>query len=380
MIKSTAVSLKNAKCMLVLIFLLSFIMTLPTNANTLAAPRLPVDVTYAEAFPDNVFREYVLKEIIKNGRGDSDIVSVLDQEVMAKIDLLFICNMDIYDLSGLEYFVNLWYLDASVDKLTSLDVSKNTALEYIFVSNNQLSFLDVSNNPNLQILDVLDNQLEGLDVTNNKDLETLFVTENNMISPSDVIGWQENGLIIDKELSFLFYPQRGVTVSGRISSYNPQRETKIALYRAGSEHLVNDLAAKTTIEAKEAGSGQITQDFTLEYVPAGVYDLVVSKQTHVNYTITGVIVGKIDMDLSTHPDSNINMITLPCGDINEDGFINSSDLSIIIMPSNYGKQITEAGVNPLADLIGSGWVNSSTLSVIILPANYDKTHIKYAYN
>ena len=73
------------------------------------------------------------------------------------------------------------------------------------------------------------------------------------------------------------------------------------------------------------------------------------------------------------------MITLPCGDINSDGYIDSADLGTIILPRNYGKQITDEGVDPLADLEGVGCVDSGSISVIILPVNYNKTHIVYPY-
>ena len=166
------------------------------------------------------------------------------------------------------------------------------------------------------------------------------------------------------------------SLTGRVSSYNPQRETKIELYLTGTEHL----AASAIIEALPEGFGQTTQEFTLKSIPEGVYDLVVSKKTHLNYSITGIPVGAAGLDLTMHPDDNINTISLPCGDINEDGFINSSDLSILILPANYNKSISDPEVDPLADLTGSGWVNSSALSVIILPSNYNRTHITYTFS
>jgi len=182
-------------------------------------------------------------------------------------------------------------------------------------------------------------------------------------------GWG----IIDFEKYGVF--NGGVRITGQIQSYNPRKVTSITLYEAGK----NTVCASATIEAEATGSGQVTQEFSLMGVSEGVYDLVVSKQTHLNYTITGVIVGGDDLDLTENADPNISLITLLCGDINEDGYINSSDLSIVILPANYNKQTTENGVDPLADLTGSGWVNSSCLSVVILPANYNKTHVVYAY-
>jgi hypothetical protein len=65
--------------------------------------------------------------------------------------------------------------------LTSLDISKNTALTYLQCSNNQLMSLDVSKNTALKDLQCLDNQLTTLDVSNNTAL-TYLRCENNYMA------------------------------------------------------------------------------------------------------------------------------------------------------------------------------------------------------
>lgn len=163
----------------------------------------------------------------------------------------------------------------------------------------------------------------------------------------------------------------GVTVAGRVITFNPNNETTIKL-------LQDDRVAAQTIIEQEPGKGQVEQQFTLENVTPGVYKMVITKKTHLSYTITNLIIGSEDVDLTESADSNISTIILPCGDINGDGFIDSSDLSIIILPENYDRQ-TNACTSPAADLAGIGWVNSVSLSIVILPANYDKTHIVRPY-
>ena len=165
----------------------------------------------------------------------------------------------------------------------------------------------------------------------------------------------------------------GVQVNGRVQSYNPHNPATVALMQGGEK------IYSTTIEAAD-GSGSVNQAFIFDSVKPGIYDLVVTKKAHLNYTVTDVIVGADGVDLTQNPDPKINLIALPCGDINGDGFINSSDLTVIIVPANYDKPVTAAGVNPLADLVGAGFVNSSSISVIILPANYDKKHVVYPYS
>ena len=68
------------------------------------------------------------------------------------------------------------------NQLTSLDVSKNTALTVLRCFNNQLTSLDVSNNTALTYLDCHSNQLISLDVTKNTALTSLNCYDNQLTS------------------------------------------------------------------------------------------------------------------------------------------------------------------------------------------------------
>ena len=74
----------------------------------------------------------------------------------------------------------LTYLDCGRNQLTSLDVSKNTALTYLDCRSNQLPKLDVSKNTALTELDCRSNQLTKLDVSKNTALTTLYCWDNQL--------------------------------------------------------------------------------------------------------------------------------------------------------------------------------------------------------
>ena len=65
-------------------------------------------------------------------------------------------------------------LDCPFSELTSLDVSKNTALEILYCSDNKLTSLDVSKNIALTELNCYGNQLPSLDVSKNIALKELY--------------------------------------------------------------------------------------------------------------------------------------------------------------------------------------------------------------
>ena len=153
-------------------------------------------------------------------------------------------------------------------------------------------------------------------------------------------------------------------VSGKVQSYGPKSAATVKLMQNG--------AVKYTVTtATSSGSGQTTKTFRILNVTPGRYDLVVSKPGHLSYTVKGVIVSNGELDLTAHRKAEIAVITLPAGDVNGDGTINSEDLNMVWKPSNYLKG-ADTAENAITDVNGDGTINSEDLNVIWMPANYLK--------
>ena len=88
----------------------------------------------------------------------------------------------ISDLTGIEDFTALTYLNCSNNQLTSLNVRNNTALTALYCYDNQLTSLDVWQNPALVQLACNNNQLTSLNVRNNTALAYLNCTNNQLTS------------------------------------------------------------------------------------------------------------------------------------------------------------------------------------------------------
>ena len=101
---------------------------------------------------------------------------------ISSITSLEVYNNNITELTGIEDFTALTFLECGDNPLTSLDVSNNTALEYLYCYSNQLTSLDVSNNTALEYLYCYDNQLTSLDVSNNTALTNLNCRSNQLTS------------------------------------------------------------------------------------------------------------------------------------------------------------------------------------------------------
>ena len=193
-----------------------------SNANEVAPPSdaspaeagIPIDAAH---FPDANFLAAV-QEIA--GGGD-----VLTQAVIDETTGMGVENRKIQDLTGIEYFTALTWLDCSGNWLEKLDTSGNpaltelycngnylkkldtsgnsaltelycngnyyleelitsgnSALAYLDCSDNHLPRLDLSGNPALEYLDCSDNRLPRLDLSGNKALIDLDCSDNRLTS------------------------------------------------------------------------------------------------------------------------------------------------------------------------------------------------------
>ena len=107
--------------------------------------------------PDANFKNYLVRNTDINTNGDNEIRLL---EALAFTGQINCYSQNISDLTGIEAFTALTYLDCSNNQLTSLDVSNNRALERLDCGFNQLTSLDVSNNTALSYLSCEGNELD----------------------------------------------------------------------------------------------------------------------------------------------------------------------------------------------------------------------------
>ncbi len=176
------------------------------------------------------------------------------------------------------------------------------------------------------------------------------------------------------KLSTVAYDPNAVSapsVSGKVQSYNPNAAATVKLVQNGA-------VKYTATTATSSGSGQAEQNFSFDTVAAGTYDLVVTKPGHLSYTVKGIVVGDTPLDLTKHSNAAISTITLLCGDIDGNGFINSTDLGIILKGQNYGKSTATAG-DKAADLDGNGFINSTDLGIVLQGQHYGKSAVSVSF-
>ena len=126
--------------------------------------------------PDANFKSYLLTNPEVNTNNDSEI-QILEAEATTTLSFQF---RMVSDLTGIEAFTNLTFLDCGDNNLTTIDLSQNLALEQLYCYDNQLTSLDLSANTNIFALDCRDNLLTNLDLSSNTLLSYLQCPFNNI--------------------------------------------------------------------------------------------------------------------------------------------------------------------------------------------------------
>ena len=109
---------------------------------TLAIAGRGTDIAINETnFPDKDFREFLLDKESNIDRNQDGKLSTGEIALVQDIDVY---DMEIADLTGIEYFTELKYLDCAGNHLTCLDLSRNTELAELDAENNTYTITPVN--------------------------------------------------------------------------------------------------------------------------------------------------------------------------------------------------------------------------------------------
>ncbi len=148
------------------------------------------------SIPDAYFEDYLESIGAGNGINFDGLADATEVAALTSVDLNGLGTVE--NLSGIEFFTSLTYLNVSGNIIESVDLSSNTLLFYLDVSDNSLTSLDVSNNTKLGSLIVSNNNLTSLDVTELIDLETLRCNSNQLSE----LNVTENTLLTELSCNF----------------------------------------------------------------------------------------------------------------------------------------------------------------------------------
>lgn len=214
-------------------------------------------------FPDENFRAYILKNIDKDGDG------YLSETEIAETTSITCRARSISSLKGIECFVNVQSIDCSVNKLTELDVSKNTALMEFDCSGNNITQLDISKNTKLWKLCCSNNSLTELDVSNNQ-LDYLSCDRNVQVT-----GYNGTITYPDSSTSENRLDEESQPITDDFSDFEMKE-----VYKTD-----NPISAKTVQQVTKADDTHVSY---IGLYPNTIYNLYVCKQAPVSIPFTEV--------------------------------------------------------------------------------------------
>jgi protein phosphatase 1 regulatory subunit 7 len=133
--------------------------------------------------PDPNFKQRVIA-LGFDTNGDNQIQASEAQ----KVTKLYVDNLGIVNLEGINQFTNLEELGCYNNLLASLDVSKLKKLKYLYAYNNKINTLNITGLTQLEHLYVQNNIfIASLDVSKMPDLKELYFSDNRITS-LDVSG------------------------------------------------------------------------------------------------------------------------------------------------------------------------------------------------
>ena len=130
-------------------------------------------------FPDPEFREF-LSWRLQIEEGEEIPEEILNDTEELMVGTSHAGNGSIENLTGIEYFKNLKYLNCRRNNIKSIDLSKNPLLEEFLCEGNFIEELNFEGCENLKLLDCSDNMIKNLDVSSLEKLETLICSENKI--------------------------------------------------------------------------------------------------------------------------------------------------------------------------------------------------------
>ena len=218
---------------------------------------------------DDYFKEYLVENF------DTDTDGEISYAEAGEITQISVSTDSISSVKGIECMPKLNSLSVSGSswnsttggsgKLTALDVSKNTALRYLYCFYNQLTSLDVSKNTALRSLLCEKNQLTSLDVSKNtaltslncnfNQLTSLDVSKNTALTQLSCYDNQLTSLDVSKNTAL----RSLLCERNQLTSLDVSKNTALTVLDCSSNQLTSlDVSKNTALTSLYCNSNQLT--------------------------------------------------------------------------------------------------------------------------
>lgn len=312
-----------------------------------------IDCNVYTSIPDPNFEDKLIAlNIDKDGKNGK----VLSANIV-KVTSLDLSNSNISNVTGIEGFTSLTYLDLSTNNLSAINVNQNTLLTKLDLNYNQITNLDVSTNKELFNLSFAANQISTIDLSQNKKLH--YLTANyNLLNVLDLTANNELEIIScgSNNLTTLDTSNHANLITllcelNKISALNLSNNPKLDLLQCYSNNLTSlDLSHNLELTRLNAASNSITSlDLSQNKKLVLVY-LVLNPLTTLNVQngnnenfIVPPVTGKKMIDPMNYT-SFLQIKTLSCIQVDNVEFSNSKWSGIKEASATYSSTCKNLGI------------------------------------
>lgn len=128
--------------------------------------------------PDDNFEQALINKGYDSGPLDDYVLT----SNINSIKEIFLMNLNISDLTGIEDFTDLNHLQVNNNNLSTININNLLKLNTLSCENNNITFLNISNNINLKNLFLDNNSLQSLNTDKNILLSFISIVNNNIES------------------------------------------------------------------------------------------------------------------------------------------------------------------------------------------------------
>lgn len=303
--------------------------------------------------PDSNFEQ----KLISLGIDTDGLNGKIATSNISKVTYLDLSNSNIKDLTGIEKFTALTYLDCNFNQISNINVSQNKLLTKLSLHDNQLTSLDVSSNKDLYNLTFSLNQIKTIDLSQNKNLH-IVAADRNLLNNIDVSA--------NPAIEILFCGSNNLTTINisnlpnlialecslnNISELNVSKNSKLEdLYCYNNQIKALDLRNNPELIHLSASSNQLTtldlsnnKKLTLAHVIFNpLISLNIQNGNNKNFALPSNTGKKSDSGLYT---TFLGLTTLSCIQVDDAAYSNANWSNIKESTTTYSNTCKTLGVD-----------------------------------
>ncbi len=243
---------------------------------------------------------------------------------IASLKSLDVSSSNITNLTGIEDFTSLTYLDCGSNKISNIDLTENTVLTTLFCPKNDLEGLSLYKNKFLTYLDCNTNRLKGLNVSYNTALTYLNVSNNSIFNDFKELYVAFNTALTNLDCSYNKLTTLDITDNPALTTLNCNNNLLKTLSLGRNSELVTFICNNNKLESLNVTNNVALSTFICNNNKLGILDVT-----------KNVMLNKFDCQYNDLRSLNLKNGNNKNFDLTDSNFTNNTLTCINVDDENY---------------------------------------------